>query len=38
MGPLHVFCSSNFKTNQEDKDAGEDLGLQSLSGSLLDDV
>ena len=24
---IHVFCSSNSKTNEEDQGAGEDLGL-----------
>ena len=38
---LHEFCSSNSKTNREDKGAGEDLGLQGFewhTSCFVDDV
>ena len=36
-----MFCSSNSKANQEDKGAGQDLGLQRfewLTSCITDDV
>ena len=41
VSSFHVFCSSNSKPNQEDKGAGEGLGLQRfewLTSCVIDDV